>query len=57
MNVQSFPLDRTEARSLLFSEQEAFWTIPLHETGVIMDVAVSRGKLSVIDTFLYEKPK
>ena len=36
-------MERTEARSMLFTEQEAFWTLPLHETAVIADVAVTKG--------------
>ena len=46
ISIQTFPLERTEARSVLFTEQEAFWTLPLHETAVIADVAVTRGKCS-----------
>ena len=46
ISIQTFPLERTEARSVLFTEQEAFWTLPLHETAVISDVAVTRGKCS-----------
>jgi len=45
LTVQSFPMERKDARSRLFSEQEAFWYIPLHETSSIVDVAVSQGKL------------
>ena len=51
-NQMSYNLDRTEARSLLFSEQEAYWTIPMHETSAIVDVAVTKGK--VILTITYE---
>ena len=40
---QTFPLERSEARSVLFTEQEAFWTLPLHETAVLADVAVAKG--------------
>jgi len=43
MNLSSFSSDRTEARSTLFTEQEAFWTLPLHETSAIIDVAVTKG--------------
>ncbi len=44
LNVQTYPLDRTEARSVLFTEQEAYWSLPLHETAVISDVAVTKGR-------------
>ena len=37
-------LDRTEARANRFTEQEAFWEIPMHETNIICDVSVSKGK-------------
>jgi len=43
MTVQSFPVERTDARSRLFSEQEAFWQLPLHEFSAIVDVAVTKG--------------
>lgn len=43
MGIQSFVSDRTEARSQLFTEQEAFWNLPLHETSAIVDVAVTKG--------------
>src|SRR6218665_484253 len=43
MGIQSFASDRTEARSRLFTEQEAFWNLPLHETSAIVDVAVVKG--------------
>ena len=44
MTVQSFPVERTDARSRLFSEQEAFWHIPLHEISAVINVAVTKGK-------------
>ena len=49
ISTQTFPLERTEARSVLFTEQEAFWTLSLHETAVISDVAVTRGECSSTD--------
>ena len=45
MSIQSFPTERTDARASFFSEQEAFWQIPLHEISAIVDVAVTKGKL------------
>jgi len=45
MTIQSFPVERTDARSRLFSEQEAFWHIPLHEISAVVDVAVTKGQL------------
>ena len=53
--IESFPLDRTEARSLLFSEQEAFWTLPLHETSIVSDVGVTLGKGYLQDYILFRK--
>jgi len=47
MTVQVFPAERTDARSHLFSEQEAFWHLPLHETNAIVDVAVTKGQLQL----------
>jgi len=47
MSVQVFPVERTDARSRLFSEQEVFWHIPLHETSAIVDVAVTKGKFQL----------
>ena len=45
MGVHSYPLERTEARSLLFTEQEAFWNVPMHETSLVVEVAVTKGKM------------
>lgn len=44
MMVHSHNMDKTEARSIKFTEQESFWTLPLHETSAIVDVAVTQGK-------------
>ena len=41
--MHSYTMDRNDARSTMFSEQDAFWTIPLHETSVVADVAVTKG--------------
>ena len=45
MPVQSFPAARSDARSQFFSEQQAFWHLPLHEISAIVDVAVTKGRL------------
>lgn len=47
LRVESLPLDRTEARADKFTEQQAFWNVPLHETNIISDLAVSQGKCFV----------
>uniref|UniRef100_A0A8C0G0E2 VWFA domain-containing protein n=1 Tax=Chelonoidis abingdonii TaxID=106734 RepID=A0A8C0G0E2_CHEAB len=39
LNVQGFPLERHEARSLSFTEELAFWTLPLNEVNLVSDVA------------------
>lgn len=44
LRVESLPLDRTEARADKFTEQQAFWNVPLHETNIISDLAVTQGK-------------
>ena len=41
--MHSYTLDRNDARSTVFSELEAYWTIPLHETSIISDVGVTKG--------------
>uniref|UniRef100_A0A8C0G130 ATPase dynein-related AAA domain-containing protein n=1 Tax=Chelonoidis abingdonii TaxID=106734 RepID=A0A8C0G130_CHEAB len=41
LNVQGFPLERHEARSLSFTEELAFWTLPLNEVNLVSDVAVA----------------
>ncbi|XP_070607484.1 von Willebrand factor A domain-containing protein 8 isoform X3 [Erythrolamprus reginae] len=38
-NVQGFPLERHEGRALSFSEELAFWTLPLNEVNFVCDVA------------------
>ncbi|XP_076454368.1 von Willebrand factor A domain-containing protein 8-like [Babylonia areolata] len=43
MYVSHKKLDRTETRSSVFTEQEAFWTLPLEESNIICDVAVSKA--------------
>ena len=40
---QSITLEKNTARASLFTEQESFWTIPLHETNIISDVAVTKA--------------
>uniref|UniRef100_A0A8B9F8J0 von Willebrand factor A domain-containing protein 8 n=1 Tax=Amazona collaria TaxID=241587 RepID=A0A8B9F8J0_9PSIT len=42
LNIQGFPLERHEARSLSFTEQLAFWTLPLEEVNFVCDVAVTK---------------
>ncbi|XP_064030622.1 von Willebrand factor A domain-containing protein 8 isoform X3 [Pogoniulus pusillus] len=42
LNIQGFPLERHEARSLSFTEELAFWTLPLDEVNIICDVAVTK---------------
>ncbi|XP_026561155.1 von Willebrand factor A domain-containing protein 8 [Pseudonaja textilis] len=39
LNVQAFPLERHEARALSFTEELAFWTLPLNEVNFVCDVA------------------
>nr|XP_034959302.1 von Willebrand factor A domain-containing protein 8 isoform X1 [Zootoca vivipara] len=42
LNVQAFPLERHEARSLSFTEELAFWSLPLNEVNLVCDVAVAQ---------------
>ncbi|KAM6096548.1 von Willebrand factor A domain-containing protein 8 [Chlamydotis macqueenii] len=42
LNIQGFPLERHEARSLSFTEELAFWTLPLGEVNLICDVTVTK---------------
>ncbi|ELU02005.1 hypothetical protein CAPTEDRAFT_192877 [Capitella teleta] len=46
MSVHSHQMDRTDTRSVKFTEQESFWTLPLHETSAIADVAVTKATVS-----------
>ncbi|WAR13926.1 VWA8-like protein [Mya arenaria] len=41
LRVETETLERTEARADKFSEQEAYWQVPLHESNIISDLAVS----------------
>ena len=43
MFVENKKLSRTETRSSVFTEQEAFWTLPLEDGNVICDIAVSKS--------------
>lgn len=51
LNIQGFPLERHEARSLSFTEELAFWTLPLDEVNFVCDVTVTKG------TNFYNYPK
>uniref|UniRef100_A0A8C0ICB5 von Willebrand factor A domain-containing protein 8 n=1 Tax=Bubo bubo TaxID=30461 RepID=A0A8C0ICB5_BUBBB len=42
LNIQGFPLERHEARSLSFTEELAFWTLPLGEINLVCDVTVTK---------------
>ncbi|XP_069495477.1 von Willebrand factor A domain-containing protein 8 [Ambystoma mexicanum] len=43
LNVQGFPLERHEARSLSFTEELAFWRLPMNEVNIVCDVTVAQG--------------
>lgn len=43
LNIQGFPLERHEARSLNFTEELAYWTLPLDEVNFVCDVTVTKG--------------
>lgn len=40
--VQESVLEKREARAGIFTEQDANWTIPMHENNIISDVAVTK---------------
>ncbi|XP_077200195.1 von Willebrand factor A domain-containing protein 8 [Paroedura picta] len=42
-SVHAFPVERHEARSLSFTEERAFWSLPLHEVNFVCDVAVAQA--------------
>ncbi|KAK3095149.1 hypothetical protein FSP39_010820 [Pinctada imbricata] len=46
--VQDKVIERMTARATTFTEQEAFWTIPMHDTNIISDVAVSKATNSPV---------
>uniref|UniRef100_A0A8C2U8R3 von Willebrand factor A domain-containing protein 8 n=1 Tax=Coturnix japonica TaxID=93934 RepID=A0A8C2U8R3_COTJA len=50
LNIQGFPLERHEARSLSFTEEIAHWTLPLDETNFVCDVTVTKEET---DSVLY----
>ncbi|XP_076068942.1 von Willebrand factor A domain-containing protein c12.2 isoform X2 [Oratosquilla oratoria] len=53
-NVFRHAMDMTEARAAVFTEQQRYWTLPMHETALVTDVAVSRGgTLDPLDDTLY----
>uniref|UniRef100_A0A8C8RXU2 von Willebrand factor A domain-containing protein 8 n=1 Tax=Pelusios castaneus TaxID=367368 RepID=A0A8C8RXU2_9SAUR len=39
LNVQGYPLEQHAARSLSFTEELAYWTLPLNEVNFVCDVA------------------
>uniref|UniRef100_A0A8C3CWA0 von Willebrand factor A domain-containing protein 8 n=1 Tax=Cairina moschata TaxID=8855 RepID=A0A8C3CWA0_CAIMO len=42
LNIQGFPLERHESRSLNFTEELAFWRLPLGEVNFVCDVTVTK---------------
>lgn len=42
--LQRFKLEKEEPRATTFSEEEAFWNLPMHETTVISDIAVTKAE-------------
>lgn len=42
--VQRLKLDKEESRASVFSEQEARWTLPMQDSNVICDIAVTKGE-------------
>lgn len=54
LNIQGFPLERHEARSLSFTEELAFWTLPLEEVNFVCDVAVTKGVVRKATNFCNE---
>lgn len=51
LNIQGFPLERHEARSLSFTEELAFWTLPLGEINLVCDVTVTKGAVRKATNF------
>uniref|UniRef100_A0A8C0HM83 von Willebrand factor A domain-containing protein 8 n=1 Tax=Buteo japonicus TaxID=224669 RepID=A0A8C0HM83_9AVES len=47
LHIQGFPLERHEARSLSFTEELAFWTLPLGEVNLVCDVTEAKNILYV----------
>jgi hypothetical protein len=43
INIQEYPIEKHEKRALNFTEECASWRLPLDETNLICDVAVSHG--------------
>ncbi|KAK7499225.1 hypothetical protein BaRGS_00009485, partial [Batillaria attramentaria] len=43
MYVENKKLERTEARASVFTEQEAYWTLPMDDSNIICDMAVSKA--------------
>ncbi|KAL3861823.1 hypothetical protein ACJMK2_007838 [Sinanodonta woodiana] len=43
VRMEALKLDRTEARSDSFSEQTAYWTLPMQETNILSDIAVTKA--------------
>ncbi|XP_025079335.1 von Willebrand factor A domain-containing protein 8-like isoform X2 [Pomacea canaliculata] len=41
--VESKKLERTETRASVFTEQEAYWTLPIDESNVVCDLDVSKA--------------
>uniref|UniRef100_A0A8B9E596 von Willebrand factor A domain-containing protein 8 n=1 Tax=Anser cygnoides TaxID=8845 RepID=A0A8B9E596_ANSCY len=44
LNIQGFPVERHESRSLNFTEEFAFWTLPLDEVNFVCDVTVTKDE-------------
>lgn len=48
--VESKKLERTETRASVFTEQEAYWTLPIDESNVVCDLDVSKGTVDISST-------
>lgn len=43
MNVSCLEVDAVQSRSSVFTEQQSYWPLPVYETALVSDVAVSQG--------------
>lgn len=57
MGVTYLAVDEIEMRSDVFSEQQSYWPLPVHETALVTDVAATPGgsqvSIYVKGTYLY----
>lgn len=44
LRVQTYPLEKHEARAMTFTEEYAHWHLPMNEVNIVCDVTTDNGR-------------